>query len=119
MKVIVAGSRTINDTAEVSKAIENAKIKITEIISGNARGVDTLAENYASMKHIQFTAFPADWDKYGKPAGAIRNDQMAKQADALIAIWDGVSSGTKDMIKKMNKLGKPVFIYLVDNKNVR
>ena len=116
MKVIVAGSRTINDTAEVAKAIEGSNIKITEIISGNARGVDTLAENYASMKHIPFTVFPADWDKYGKPAGVIRNEQMAKHADALIAIWDGQSSGTKDMIKKMNKLGKPVFLYMVEKR---
>ena len=114
MKVIVAGSRNINDRGEVAKAIANSKIKITELVSGNARGVDSVAENWAAANNIQFKTFPAEWEKYGKPAGAIRNKEMAKYADALIAVWDGQSTGTKNMIQTMNKAGKPVFVYLIE-----
>ena len=115
MKVIVAGSRTISDRSIVADAIASSGIQITELISGNARGVDSVAENWASVNKIPFVTFPAQWEKYGKPAGAIRNAEMAKKADALIAIWDGKSTGTNNMIKTMNKLKKPVFLYLVEN----
>lgn len=114
MKVIVAGSRDINQPGAVGRAIQSAPYQISEIVSGNARGVDTLAENWAALKEIPTKIFPADWDKYGKPAGAIRNAQMAEYADALIAVWDGKSAGTKMMIQMMNKAGKPVHLYLVD-----
>lgn len=116
MKVIVAGSREIDDRGVVARAIENSKLKITEIVSGSARGVDSSAEVYATMMGLKCKKYPADWDKYGKPAGAIRNQQMAEYADALIAIWDGHSAGTKMMIQMMNKVGKPALVYLVDNK---
>ena len=113
MKVIVAGSRAINDKAEVAKAIESTKLKITEIVIGNARGVDAIAENYANIIHANIKVFPAETEKYGQPAGRFRNEQMAKHADAMIAIWDGQSTGTRDMIQAMNKEGKPVYVYLV------
>jgi hypothetical protein len=114
MKVIVAGSREINDRAVVARAIQSSPFKITELVSGTARGVDSTAENYALTNNIPVKKFPADWDKYGKPAGAIRNQKMAEYADGLIAVWDGQSAGTKSMIKIMNKVGKPVHIYLTD-----
>ena len=116
MKVIVAGSRTIQDNAVISKAISSTKLKITEMGSGNARGVDTVAENYASVHHIPFTNFPAYYDLYGKPAGAIRNDKIVEWADAMIAVWDGRSDGTRDLIRAMNKAGKPVFLHLAEKK---
>ena len=116
MKVIVAGSRTIQDNASISKAIKSTGLKITEMGSGNARGVDTIAENYASVHHIPFTNFPAYYDLYGKPAGAIRNDKIVAWADALVAVWDGQSSGTRDLIRAMNKADKPVFLFLVQKK---
>ena len=115
MKVIVAGSRDIVDRGAVWRAIETAPFAVTEIVSGTARGVDSIAESYAGTKQVPVKLFPADWDKYGKPAGAIRNKQMAEYADALIAIWDGQSKGTRNMIKTMNKLNKPVLLYLVEN----
>ena len=115
MKVIIAGSRNISDHGAVGRAIESSRFQITEVVSGNARGVDAIAENYAGRKEIPVKLFPADWDKYGKPAGAIRNKQMADYADALIAVWDGQSSGTRMMIETMNKVGKPVHLWLVGN----
>ena len=112
MKVIIAGSRTINDKAEVARAIKSTKVNITEVVIGNARGVDTIAENYANLIHANIKVFPAEAEKYGQPAGHIRNEQMARYADALIAIWDGDSMGTRDMIQAMNREGKPVYLFL-------
>jgi uncharacterized phage-like protein YoqJ len=53
--------------------------------------------------------YPANWRKYGKRAGHRRNQQMADNADALIALWDGESPGTRDMIRRMEN--KPTIIY--------
>ena len=68
---------------------------LTHIISDGAREVDTLARMFAQSKGIVFTEYLADWDKYGKRAGFVRNCVMVGTAEAVIAIWDGVSPGTK------------------------
>lgn len=110
MKVIVAGSRDITDIEKVANAIELSGFQVTEVVSGTARGVDLLGENWARYKDIPVKRFPADWDKHGKAAGMIRNAQMAEYADALVAVWDGLSRGTKNMIETMRKTGKPYFV---------
>ena len=98
MRTIIAGSRTITDMQLVVKAIQQAPFTITEIISGGAKGVDTLAQEYAKINGIPFHLFEADWAQYGRRAGFIRNEDMAIEAEALIAIWDECSSGTRHMI---------------------
>ena len=103
MKVIIAGSRHINDFAMVNNIISSSGIHITELISGGCHGVDKLGEIYANLKSIPIRIFPADWGKYGRRAGPLRNKQMADYADALIAIWDGKSAGTKNMIMEALK----------------
>jgi len=110
MKVIIAGSRSIEDWTIVATAIRNSPFKITEVVSGGARGVDNLAESLADLHGMPVKLFPADWNKHGKAAGPIRNKQMAEYADCLIAIWDGESKGTSNMIQEMQKLNKPVHI---------
>lgn len=112
MKVIVAGSRSIESLGVVKKAIEDSGFEITEIVSGRAKGVDRLGEHYALVKSIPTKLFPADWDKHGKAAGPMRNREMADYADAAVIIWDGVSTGTKHMIYEMNKRGKKCHIYM-------
>ena len=84
----------------------------THVISGGARGVDRIAGEYAASKGIEFTEYLADWDKYGKRAGFIRNYVMVGAADAVIAVWDGRSAGTKQAIDSARSCGKPVFVYL-------
>jgi hypothetical protein len=113
MKVIVAGSRDGFVAKNVFEAIEESPFvsDITEIVSGTARGVDRDGEYYATCNNIAVKHFPADWDAHGKAAGHIRNRQMAEYADALVAVWDGKSRGTKNMIDTMKKLGKPVYVY--------
>lgn len=100
MKVIIAGGRNFNDYEKLCQFCDNALSKQTEIeiVSGTANGADKLGEKYANDKGYPIKQFPADWDKYGKSAGYIRNAQMAEYADALIAFWDGKSRGTKHMI---------------------
>jgi hypothetical protein len=100
VKTIIAGSRSIDDYALVSQAIKEAGFPITEVVSGGARGVDALGEQYGRENNIPIKVFPADWETYGKAAGSIRNKVMSEYGEALIAIWDGISSGTADMIRQ-------------------
>jgi len=113
MKVIIAGSRIINDYKSVKSAVEKSSWfdKITEIVSGCARGVDQLAIHFAWINDIPVAKFPADWKKYGMGAGHIRNAEMAEYGDALIAIIKDNSKGTANMIEVMKKKGKLVYIY--------
>ena len=111
--VIIAGSRGITDYEEVKQAYIQADLPIRTIVSGKANGVDTLGEKLAKELKVPVLEYPADWDKYGKSAGYVRNKEMAVVADALIAIWDGESKGTKNMIDIMRYMGKKVFIRTV------
>lgn len=113
MKVIIAGGRNVTTYAYVEDAVKDSGFNITEVVSGCARGADTLGEKYANNNGITIKKFPADWDTHGKRAGYIRNCQMGDYADALIAIWDGESRGTKHMIDYATKKGLEVFVYRV------
>jgi hypothetical protein len=90
----------------VEQAIEENKLEVTEIVSGKARGADTLGEQYAKEKGIPVKEFPADWNKYGKAAGPIRNEEMARYADWLIAFWHPDCKGTTNMIRIMREMKK-------------
>lgn len=117
MKTIIAGSRSITDINVVMQAILAVNFPITEVVSGTCRGVDRLGEAYAVSQGIKISRFPADWKKYPKAAGAIRNKEMAEYADALIAVWDGKSKGTLDMIKQAGKHGLKIYVHGVNVKN--
>lgn len=116
IKLIVAGTRTFTDYQYVkdkiedllkSKSLSNKEI---EIITGGARGVDTLAERWARENNVKCTVVKADWGIYGKSAGPRRNQVMTEIGDILLAFWDGKSRGTKDMIAKAK--GKKIDIYI-------
>ena len=113
MKVIIAGSRTITAWPPVAEAIKASGFKVTEVVSGTAQGVDSTGASLAALHGMALKEFPADWKTHGKRAGMLRNRQMAEYADALIAVWDGVSRGTANMIEEMRKLGKPVYVATV------
>lgn len=118
MKVIVAGGRDITNFNLVEEAISVSGFEVSEVVSGKAKGVDTLGEVWALKHNVPVGAFPADWNAHGRSAGPIRNRQMAEYADALIAIWDGESKGTANMIQQARKNKLNVFIYLVKDTNV-
>lgn len=113
MKVIIAGSRNFNNYTLLKQICDLELTGNVEIVSGRQvttdketgekYGADYLGEKYAEEKNILVTPFPADWSKYGKKAGPIRNEEMAKYADALIAFWDGKSKGTQNMIELAKK----------------
>ena len=111
MKVIIAGSRGITDYDTVWRAIKESKFTITEVVSGGANGVDKLGEKYAVRNDIPLKVFLADWKKKKASAGIIRNAEMAKYADALIAVWDGKSPGTKNMIEVAERKGLKVYVW--------
>jgi hypothetical protein len=113
MKVIIAGSRGITQLSHVNKAIRESGFDITTVVSGGARGVDALGELWAEQNSKTVVRFPADWEKYGKRAGYLRNEQMAGFADALIAVWDGTSKGTQHMINLAQKQGIKVHVEIV------
>ena len=115
MKVIIAGSRTISDYMTVEKAIKDSGFNISMVVSGTARGVDRIGEQWASRNGIPIKPFPASWMKYGKRAGFKRNEEMAKYADALIAVWDGESPGSKHMLGIARMKGLKVFVRIVEN----
>ena len=77
-----------------------------KIVSGDARGADTLGAEYGTRHGIPVIHFPAQWDTYGKAAGFIRNEEMAEYGDYLVAFWDGASKGTAQMIQAMKRKGK-------------
>lgn len=119
MVVICAGSRGITDYDLFCTVIRDSGFAITEIVSGRAKGVDMMGERWAKEHDIPCSKFPADWNLYGKSAGYIRNGHMAGYARAhcdagggLIALWDGVSSGTRHMIDlaREHKLAK-IYVY--------
>ena len=111
MKIIVAGGRDFGNYQLLCTKLDFLFSKITPVvICGEARGADLLGKKYAQEHNIQVLSFPANWDKYGKSAGFRRNEEMAKEADALVAFWDGKSKGTGHMIQTMLKLGKRVKI---------
>lgn len=116
MKTIIAGSRTITDSLEVEAAIKDSGFTITEVLCGGAVGADALGKIWAVKNNIPVKLFLPDWTTYGKSAGPLRNTQMATyvgETGALIALWDGVSKGTQDMIQKAEKFNLKMYIHLV------
>lgn len=112
-RVIIAGSRDFEDyqllKSKADKYLSNIKDDVT-VVCGLARGADTLGEKYARERKYAVAYYPADWKNLGKAAGYVRNEQMAKNADALIAFWDGQSAGTAHMINLAAKYNLPTRI---------
>ena len=111
MKVIIAGSRNIATPDALRDALADSGFDVSEVVSGGARGVDQLGEWWAAHEGLPVKVFKADWKKHGRAAGPIRNRQMAEYADALLAIWDGESPGTKNMIEEAQKRGLKVHVH--------
>jgi hypothetical protein len=112
MKVIVAGGRDFDDygllVRKLNKILDGNN---ATIVSGHAKGADSLGERYATTYELKLKVFPAEWHKYGHGAGHVRNRQMAEYADVLVAFWDGESKGTRGMIHDAIELGLEVHIY--------
>lgn len=120
MKLIIAGSR---DMIVSKEFIDGCLLCfhlpfISEFVSGKAKGIDACGEEYANWYNSPVKPFYADWDKFGRAAGPIRNAQMAEYADALLLIWDGQSSGSSNMRHLMISKEKPVYEFIIKKHNV-
>lgn len=108
-RVIIAGSRGVEYSLEIQEKVSYylsaLDFKNTEIVSGTARGADRVGEKIAEKLGLPIKRFPADWDKYGKSAGYIRNKEMAEYGSHLILIWDGQSKGSKNMLEESQRRG--------------
>lgn len=116
-RIIVAGGRTFCDYELLYSTLVNYIRNVLdlgmsdtiEFISGRAAGADRLGEKFADEFNIPVTCFEADWETHGRAAGMIRNREMAEYASergyygVLIAFWDGMSRGTKNMIETAKK----------------
>lgn len=112
MRVLVSGSRDIDEKSVVYDAIIDSPWRPEVLVHGDASGVDKIADRYARMHSIDRDKHPIPewvWEKVGRKAGPMRNDYMVRQADALVAVWDGESSGTKNAMQQAESEGLPVY----------
>lgn len=111
MNILVAGSRSFNNYILMYKLLKRELALGDTIISGMARGVDTLAYWYSLWNSHLCIEKPADWETYGKQAGMIRNAEMVNISDRVIVIWDGKSKGTNHTIAYSLQCKKPLAVY--------
>lgn len=118
MRLLISGSRSIRKYALVEEELEriNKEEKITTLICGMARGVDTIAYDWAYNNDVPVEEYYPDWDSFGKAAGCIRNKEMLDlgKPDKALVIWDGKSSGTNDMIQLLKKYNIPREIIIIN-----
>lgn len=110
IRLIVAGGRDFDDWALLRDTLDRLlreRVAVT-VVAGGARGADALAARYAKARRLHLVEMPAQWEKFGRRAGFVRNEEMARVADGLVAFWDGASPGTGHMIATMQVLGKRV-----------
>ena len=115
LKLIVAGGRDFHNYQLLTKVIMDLALveyadRAISIVSGMAKGADSLGYMFAVENSVRKYSFPADWNKYGRSAGMLRNKEMGVFSDALLAFWDGQSKGTQQMIQYMGTLDKPVHV---------
>ena len=141
IRVIIAGSRNFKDNSFLEEKLDyllgNYQPEQVTIISGGARGADSLGEKYAHKKGYSSKIVEAEWDnlevkktwvrvkkdgtKYNALAGFQRNQAMADMATHAVMFWDGMSRGTQDMIERSNakKLVVKVFRYQTGERHTR
>ena len=118
IRVVIAGCRDYENYKAAKRFIDICLSNVRKennivIVSGGARGADAIGERYAKENGFAVEKYPADWEKYGKSAGPIRNKQMAEISDYVICFWNEKSKGTKSMIDYAKKLNKPVKIKII------
>ena len=109
-RVIIAGTRTFDDYGMLCNHADymlqdKQRTRRIVIVSGAAKGADALGEQYARDRGYKIQRYPADWNRYGRAAGPLRNEKMAQNADALLAYWDGKGPGTQGMIALAEQYG--------------
>jgi len=109
MRLATVGGRDFDNYSLVKYWCDAFRYNL-HIISGGAKGADSLGKKYASERFLPYSEYPAEWSKYGKSAGFLRNQTIVDNCDMVLAFWDGKSRGTADTISKAKKGKKPTFI---------
>ena len=109
MKLAIVGSRKI-DRVDISSHIPS---DVSEIVSGGARGVDSLAREYALRNGIKLTEFLPDYARYGRAAPIKRNELIAEYSDMALVFWDGSSKGTAHTVALFQKMNKEARVIVV------
>jgi hypothetical protein len=110
----IVGSRDFSDYPYLKSKIEEVLAKyptISHIVSGGARGADSMSDRIADTFHLSLNHINAEWKKYGRRAGPIRNQKVINEADLVIAFPLGASPGTRDAISRAKKAGKEVIVW--------
>lgn len=116
MKIAIVGGRDFNDYEKLKNALTPYLARCDVEICGEAKGADTLGAKWAQENYIKVEYFPADWGNYGRRAGYLRNEEMAKAADFVVAFWNGESKGTKHMIDLTLKYKKSILTIMYEKK---
>ena len=109
MKLLIVGSRTIMNYDLTGHVPAETEL----IISGGAKGMDTVAERYADAHGIEKLIIRPDYEKYGRAAPIKRNEEMVNAADTVLAVWDGESRGTKYTLGYARRLNKKTIEVIV------
>ena len=117
MKLAIIGSRTFTNYQLLEDKLSSYYFGgitddwlIYEIISGGAAGADSMGAKFAKEQNIKLTEFLPDWKTHGKAAGFIRNEDIIKNCDEVIAFWDGISRGTQNSLSIAKRLKKPTIV---------
>ena len=123
-RIIVAGGRSFQDYDLLKESLDKIvpQYENVEIVSGHANGAAILGEQYAQEHGLPCSVFPAEWKKYGRRAGFIRNSQMleyaAKEKPLVVAFWNGNSTGTKDTLYKAEQMGITRYVFGYNEKDI-
>ena len=117
MVLAVSGSRTFDDWDEFSKIMRrwikryNGGKFPAELVTGGAKGADSLAMRWANENKIKLTVIRPDWNTYGKAAGILRNGDIVEACTHLVAFHKGICKGTRDAVEKAHRKGKLVYSF--------
>lgn len=106
MKVAIVGSRKCGN-ADLSTILQALPLGTSEIISGGAKGIDSLAEEAAKQLSLPLQVFTPNYKTLGRQAPLSRNHQIVKACDYLLAFWDGSSAGTAQTLELCIREKKP------------
>lgn len=106
IKIAVIGSRKFNNYEFLCSILNKYKENIFLLVSGGAKGADSLGEKWANENNIKTLIIKPNWEKFGRSAGFIRNKDIVDESDMVIAFWNGKSKGSKNTIDYATKQGK-------------
>ena len=110
MKLAIVGSRSVTNI-QIERYITE---ETEEIVSGGAKGVDSLAAEYAKSKGLKLTEFLPQYERFGRAAPIVRNKTIVEYSDKIIVFWDGKSKGALSVIKHAEKIEKPLEIIICE-----